>query len=141
MGDIRKHVFFTFWQNGGGKQHSLSNILYQREFYLLKLILKHYEGCSSIKYWHRTVPKCPWHKEQCCTSTESRMRPLTLSTDIRSMIWDSNSTQIEEKEIQGTKKTYWHLSGLACPAPNQCFPDGRGRLRWLGRIGECFAND
>lgn len=42
------------------------------------------------------------------------------------------------KEIQGIKKTYWHLSGLACPTPKQCFLDGR---KGLGRVGERFAND
>lgn len=45
------------------------------------------------------------------------------------------------KDIQGIKKTYWYLSALACPTPKQCFPDGRERMRGLGRVGECFASN
>lgn len=45
------------------------------------------------------------------------------------------------KEIYGIKKTYWHLSRLACLTPKECFPDGGERLRGLGRVGEGFAND
>lgn len=115
-------VFFTSWQKGGGKLHSLSNILYHREFYLLKLISKHYESHSwnhinilklyeshwnTIQYWHRTVPKYPWHKAQCCaqhcTSRRSRMRPLTQRTDFRSTTWDSNSTQTEKKKYRESR--------------------------------------
>lgn len=126
-----------------GKKVEGHNILYQREFYLLKLILKHYEMCSSIKYWHRTVSKCPWRKTQCCaqhcTSIESRVRLLTQSTSFRSTTWAS-SPQMEPRKCTESRRPTGIFLGWHVQLLNSVFLRV-GRVRGLGRVAKRFASD